>query len=310
MTKLPSNYALVPASSLSGTVAITQPISDSQVKDLVQTWVSRQDKFWPSELTTDVLTYNLQCMYAAQWILYANASGTWAASIGVDHERYEICPSCKGKRGVWGKNISNEPTFYECGSCSGKGQVKKTFTVWNSQSGIANASLNGRVIENIANDIRIRCGKRDIKANESFLSSPFPSDILVLQPKNTGDAAGQRIAENLVRSEVKRDAQSTASRLGRVRDLQVAYVNVEGVQARTWLYPIFLGTYHFEEALHLVEIDGVTGKLRIDVPKSVRNKRVFNTLKIIAIIIAVIAAAYGIRWLGIEVLNWFLVNAG
>ena len=305
MTKLPSNYVLVPASSLSGTVTITQPISDSQVKDLVQTWISRQDKFWPSELTTDVLTRNLQCVYAAHWILYAKASGTWAASIGVNHERYEICSSCKGKRGRWGKNIYGDATFYECGSCGGKGQVRKTFTVWNSQSGVANASLNGRVVENIANDIRIRCGKRDLKANESLLSPPFQSDILVLQPKNTGDVAGQRIAENLVHAEVKRDAQSTASGLGRVRDLQIAYVNVEGVQARTWLYPIFLGIYHFEEALHLVEIDGVTGNLHIDVPKSVRNKRILNALKIIAIITAVIAVVYGIWFLGAEVLNWW-----
>ena len=305
MTKLPSNYVLNSASSLNGTITITQPLSNSQVRDLVKTWVSKQDKFWPPELTNDVLVRNLQCVYAAQWILYAKASATWSASIGIDQERYEICSSCKGARGRWGKNVYGDATFYECPVCGGKGQVRKTFTKWISQSGVANGTLNGRVVANVANNIRFRCGNRDLKANESPLSTPLPSDILVLQPESVGDLEGRKLADSLVRQAVKQDAQSIASRLGRVRDLQLAYVNVEDVKARTWLYPIFLGVYHFEDASHLVEIDGVTGKPHIDVPKSVRNKRILNVLKILGIIAAIIGAIYGIWWLGAEVLGWW-----
>ena len=253
MTKLPSNYVLVPASSLNGTITISQPISESQVGGLIQTWVSKQDKFWPCELTADVLTQDLQCLYVAHWILYAIASATWSASIGVDQERYDICSYCKGTRGKWGKNVYGDATFFECSVCGGKGQVRKTFTKWISQSGVANGTLKGRVIANVANDIRFRCGDRDLEAEESNLATPFPSDILVLQPNSIGDFEGQKLANNLVCQAVKQDAQSAASRLGRVRDLQLAYVNVEDVKARTWLYPIFLGGYYFEDAFHLVE---------------------------------------------------------
>lgn len=305
MAKLPSNYVLVPVSSLHGTLTITKAISDSQVKDLVQNWIARQDKFWPSELTIDVLTSNVQCIYFAHWILYAKASATWSASIGVDQERYEICSYCKGTRGKWGKNVYGDATFYECSVCGGKGQEKKTFTQWISQSGVANSVLNGKVVDNIANDIRFRCGDRDLKADEYPLPNPVPSDILVLKPKSVGDLEGQKLAENFAQQAVRQEAQSAASRLGRVRDLQLAYVNVQDTKARTWLYPIFLGAYHFEDTLHLVEIDGVTGKLHIDVPKSVSNKRLLNFLKIVFIIVAVLGAIYGIWWLGAEVLNWW-----
>jgi heme/copper-type cytochrome/quinol oxidase subunit 4 len=52
-------------------------------------------------------------------------------------------------------------------------------------------------------------------------------------------------------------------------------------------------------------VDGVTGNIHVDVPKSVRNKRILNVLKIFAIIIAIMAVVYGIWWLGAEVLNWW-----
>ena len=291
-----------PASSFDGKVSITHPITNSQVRSLVDRWVKGQDDFWPPEITTEFLIKNLRCVYVANWILDATASGNWSASIGTERFQYEICGSCKGKRGIYLKDVWNEPYFSDCNTCKGKGQVKKSYIEWSSQSGVVNASLESKVIENISDKISLRCGKRNSKANETPLPQPSPQDIFVLQPNQTDANSGYKKAEILVHELIKRNARSSASKFGKVRDLQIAYVNIENVESRTWLYPIYIGSYDYEEATNVIQIDGITQKLFVEVPQSVKNKRIMRVAKIVGVI-AAIALALFLIVLGINSLS-------
>jgi hypothetical protein len=304
-----SDYNVISIKTLPGYVTFSQPIPMATIKNNIKTWLKRWDEFWPKELTIDILMDNLQCVYIPYWILSARASGAWSASIGIKREKYELCGSCKGKRGIYIKNVWNETVFSKCGTCNGAGQVKKRYTEWFSQSGVANGSIDGRIYENTVQKIKLRCGKRNVKAKELVLESPFRSDIKIFQMKNVDDNAGLQIAEKLVRDAVYKDARRTASGLGKVRDLRVSHIQVDGVKARKWLYPIFLGSYEYENKLHRIEVDGITGKLHIVVPKSVRAKRTEKIMKIIGIVVAItailaiiiggiLAVMYVIWWLG------------
>jgi len=305
-----SDYNIDAIRSLPGQVTISQHLPLSTIKNNIQTWLKKWIEYWPEELTIDILVNNLQCVYIPYWILFATASGNWSASIGKERFHYEVCGSCKGKRGTYAT------VWHDCTTCSGKGQVKKSYTEWLSQSGIATGSLNGKVYQNTAHELNLRCGKRDYEAEECTLEPPFSSDILVFQMKNKGESKGKQIADNFVRDEVYNDAQQIAPSLGRVKDLRISNISVGETSVRTWLYPIFLGSYNYENKLHLIEIDGITGKHYISVPESVRKKRTRKVMKVAGIIVViasvmmmfvgvVLAVVYGIWWLGTFYFMWW-----
>lgn len=114
-------------------------------------------------------------------------------------------------------------------------------------------------------------------------------EISIYEPINADRDAGNRIAEQMIREAVSGNARSAARSLGKVRNLNIAYVNIEALESHVWLYPIFSGNYHFEEVEHMIQIDGVTGKLFIEVPKSVKKKRFLKFAKIAGIVLAAIA---------------------
>jgi hypothetical protein len=310
-----SEYNIDSTHSLPGKITFSQPISFDVIQNNIKIWLKKWEEFWPQQLTIGILTENLQCVFIPYWILYASASGSWSASIGVDKEKNEICWACKGTRGYHRKNVYGDPYFSECGVCNGKGQTKKSYTEWYSQAGVANGSINGKIRQNTTQEIKLRCGKRDFSADEIALDVPFTSNIFIFQPKNLGDGAGHQIAERIVQDEVYNDARRTASGLGRVKDLRISQVHVDGLDVRTWLYPVFLGSYIYENKLHQIEIDGVTGKLHIVVPESVKAKRTKKIMKIVGIVLAIVlalaiviggvfAVGYGIWWLGS---NYFML---
>jgi hypothetical protein len=143
---------------------------------------------------------------------------------------------------------------------------------------MANATIDRRIIENVAAGIEIRCGERDRSAPEHQLDQQ--DDELVLLPERMDHEAGLALGKDAVLSALKSDAHHIASRLGRVRDLRLGHVNVESLDARTWLYPIYAGRYDYEGYSHLVEVDGITGKVYVEVPRSVSSQRMKHRLKI------------------------------
>lgn len=278
-----TEFSVIPAANLSGPVTISQAdISFEQAKRLIDEWVAKQDKFWPPELTGDVLAKNLRIYHAAHWIVSGVASGNWSASIGVDRTEYIPCSNCSGRGRYRASDFSGNIKDFPCPSCSARGVQERTRTDWHSQSGVARGVVDQRIIENVAADTEIRCGKRDRSASEYQLS--HRDGVLVFTPERLDHETGLALAKNAVQSSLSADANHAASGLGRVRDLRLGYVNFESLDARTWLYPIYAAKYEFEGSSHLIEIDGITGKIHVQVPSSVRSQRTIYGLKIASMI--------------------------
>ena len=291
-----AEFSVIPAANISGPVTISQAnISLEQAKRLIDDWVAKQDKFWPQELTGEVLSRDVRVFHAAHWILSGAASGNWSASIGVDREDRITCPKCVGRGTYKGKNVFDEWTDFTCYQCGGKGYNPRTITDWHSQSGVARGVVDQRIIENVAADTEIRCGKRDRSASEYQLSQR--DDVLVFTPERIDHETGLTLARNATLSALEYDANSAASGLGRVRDLRLGYVNYERLEARTWLYPIYASKYEYEGSSHLVEIDGITGKTHVQVPQSVRSQRTIYGLKIASAVIVPILLVFLVIYL-------------
>lgn len=296
-----SRYKLIPVTSIHGAITSSNTeFSIEEMKASIVSWIEKQDSFWPEELTFDILTRNAQLAFAPHWILDGKASGSWSASIGQDRTVHKTCSSCHG-RGEWqGTDINGKPRMYNCSSCGGTGQKSETVTDWHSQSGVATGSINGKILENVANDTPIRCGKRELSADEHWLAEPFPNDILIFEPEVVGNEAGLALAEKHLEKSVYDDGYNSASGLGQVRNFKLGYVNIESKGARTWLYPIYVANYNYGEQEYLIEMDGITGKLHIEIPGAVRAKRIFKWLAIVA---AIAAIGFGIYMLGSAVFN-------
>lgn len=292
-----TKISTIQASCLEKPVSITYPLTFDAIQKGVQAWVSKQDKFWPSEITDAVLSNNLECIYVAYWILDASASGTWSAAIGIEKERTAPCSACGGSGLRYYHDINGKQATQTCWKCDGKRQEKIWFTEWFSQSGVAQGHLGGVVKDNIANDVSFHCGSRDYNARSVPLPTPCPPDIAIFQPRSTENFAGVELAKNLVASKVRSDANYNASQLGKVKDLQVAYVQVHKASASLWLYPIFVGDYIFDDQSHLIQIDGVTGQVYVEVPKRIRNQRLIEIAKWIVAVIAVIGVVVFVLYL-------------
>jgi len=84
----------------------------------------------------------------------------------------------------------------------------------------------------------------------------------------------------------------------RVRDLVLANIQVTGLKARTWLYPIWLGTYQYDDEELIIQVDGITGEVWADIPKAVKDlrnqefwgKAAFITIVVIIVIVALLTS--------------------
>lgn len=291
----------VTANSLSGKLALSYPgINLDTVKKNIADWLSKQDRFWPEELTNEALSQNLQLAHVAHWVLLGEANSQWSASIGTDHTKITICSTCSGRgRAATVFNMMEDNA--KCTTCDGGGRVEKTERIWTNQSGFASVTLEGNVFENVADDTPIRCGKREFSAESEILGESIPQDILVLVPENTDNNTGIAKATEQLEKRLEMDADSQASALGYVRNLRLANKRISNVEAYTWLYPMYIGTYSFKEQPYLIEIDAITSEMFIEVPLSIKAKR---TLKWIAILAVILGVGYGIVMLGVY-LHWW-----
>lgn len=124
----------IAADKFQGNITVSQPeISMEKVRGLVDDWLAKQDRFWPQDLTHDVLLDGIECLYAAHWTLSGAASGNWSASIGVDRKVTEICRSYHGTGRLAGNNVFGRPSGAHCPTCNETGRIQKTVTDWHSQ---------------------------------------------------------------------------------------------------------------------------------------------------------------------------------
>lgn len=277
------NMAIYPtqfARSLEGAVTVTTPrITDKQHISIAREWVQRQGKYWPEELTAELVAANLELVYAPYWIASASGSAQWSASIGHRRSVIKVCPTCRGR----GRHYDDS----ECYNCNGSGRVQDTEIFWTSQSGVVEAAINGKIVENLDAAIRLKCGKPDTSAPEIRLNTASQDDYQILRPQSTSISAGRSLAEKLLKDELQSKAHRSARSMGdETRNINVGYVQTANVAVRTWLYPVYIGYYDYQAERLPVQIDGVTGKIWGDVPRDVKAKR-FRDQMIIAAIVAV-----------------------
>mgnify|MGYP003376499485 CR=1 FL=1 len=275
-----TDFNVVSATSIQGVVTISKPaISYAQVKDLIDAWIAKQDQFWPKDLTGEVLVKNVNVLYAAHWILSGEASGTWSASIGVDRTEYIPCNNCSGRGRYRAADMFGDMKDFPCPKCDARGVQERTRLEWHSQSGVARGRVGQVIVENVASNTEIRCGKRDKKASEYKLDPN--NSISVFVPEGIDQTIGLAKAKDMVVSSLNSDANNAASGLGRVQDLRLGRVDIERLDARTWLYPIYAGRYEYDGNSHLIEVDGITGKMHLEEPKSVSSQRTEYRLEIV-----------------------------
>lgn len=113
-------YPVFQASQFETDVLVGSPSVD--INQLMRTWVQKQDKHWPQDsLSAEFILNNVNCIYGSHWIVSAESSGDWSASIGTPHYRTVTCSSCNGKKRS--QNSNND--WIECYSCKGHGTVEK-----------------------------------------------------------------------------------------------------------------------------------------------------------------------------------------
>ncbi|GJM42993.1 MAG: hypothetical protein DHS20C20_32750 [Ardenticatenaceae bacterium] len=187
----------------------------------------------------------------------------------------------------------------ECTTCNGSGRVEKTETIWNNQSGFVEATVDGHIVENYDQEqINLKCGKRKFSVDSSWLSADVLEKYDVISPLQTDSEVGEQLAEKITCHQTEEEAHRIASQMGQVKNLQVVNLQTQNLGAYLWLYPLLLGQYAYDEELWQLQIDGVTGKMWGDVPKSVKGKQWKDRIVVLLVVLAVAAIGYGIWALG------------
>lgn len=291
-----SKYNITSGKNLHGEITLSKPISNLDLKNKINEWVLKQGKIWPKELSEERLLENVILVFKPHWVLSGEASCSWSASIGVSKWRYVVCSSCNGKGGKW-KGSGNDRYFSECWFCHGSGQEEYKYIEWGFQSGYSNVDINGRIFDNILNEYRIRCGEIDLKAEEKPVSINILEKLLIITPKTIGDENGSNISRMLLKNEVYENAHYMASSNGEVKNLNIANLQLINPNARLWLYPYFLSFFEYDNLIYFIEIDGITGNIFVEIPKSVKQKRFLRSCLIAICIIIFISIAVVFFWL-------------
>ncbi len=282
------NYQLVSAEEIRGKITYSKPEKENEKEIIVKEWISKQGKFWPLELSANIILKEHQLIYIPIWILFGKAEGTWSASVGIEHWRYEICNSCSGRGGEY-RGTGSDRHFSSCWRCSGSGQLKKFYTAWGSQSGVVNVEMQGSVVNNFSPEIEFKTGKIDLDAVEEDLSEYQAKEMIILKPNFNGSEEGINVARIELKSRLNNKANLAASNIGKVRNLQVSYINIDNLSSRIWLYPMLIGEYSFEEENLGIQMDMCTGEVFIQTPKSVIIKRRNQSISISIAVLGIIA---------------------
>lgn len=286
-------------------VAITAPqLSAGQLQEIMSKWVKKQGRHWPEEITSEQLVEQVSDHYLPYWVVSGKGSGQWSASIGTEHTKITICSTCNGKgRAATVFNMMEDNA--ECTTCNGSGRVEKTETLWNSQAGFVEASVDGRIIKNFDEEaINLKCGKRQFDVQSSWLAVEELEHYSLIPALFTDAESAHRLAVEITLAETKDEAQRIASQMGYVKNLQTANVHTQNIGFYAWLYPLLLGQYEFDDALWTLQIDGVTGKIWGEVPKSIKSKQWKDRIVALLVVFGVAAIAYGLWAMGFSIGWW------
>lgn len=279
-----SLYPVVPATTLEMPILISLPTqTPAEIQHYVEEWIEKQGQFWPVELTASVLCQNLQCIYLTAWLVNAAGTAHWSASIGNDYLATINCAWCNG----FGKR-DNET----CNSCFGTGRTTETRTNWHS----ANSGIDAKVIDGVVNNveagaIKLQCGDRLLSVQRQPIEASQTAQYQILHPMQRTRAEGMSVAQNTLQHALSVNANAQAQHMGdHVKGLSLSDIQTDQLDAKLWLYPIFLSRFAWsQETSLLVQVDGLTGTYHIDTPRSIRSERWQSwTLKALAVLLPMI----------------------
>ena len=268
-------------------------------EEAVGAWMERQS-FWPAELTASVLTKDMMLVHVPYVVGEASGTARWSAVVGIEKEVFVPCSECRGKGFVY--SFQEKKT---CGTCEGTRQVVETEVERRSESGLVEGEVV--VIECCAPDSYtgawreppdISSGKMlgvDVSGVERDDDPRYLSgEDLLTVPSNVRSLDGLHncVSAALIQ-ELERNAHGIAEKVGSVEDLQLASVDYRSRDGSLRLYPVLVGSYEFGDANRQVHIDGHTGRVWVQLPGTVRFKRIVKWTLIIAI---GISATVGLAW--------------
>jgi hypothetical protein len=281
-------------------VSVSRPqVPNDKVADIGSTWVQKQGKHWPEELTAQTIVANLTLFYLPHWIVNGQGSANWSASVGQDYYVPKQCGRCFGKGIVRASENSVAGSYDKmehCSLCGGSGKEQVKETRYISQGGFVNGTVAGLAFDNLfPNIVELKLKNRNYSAPQELIDKAQTSDYRILKPEQVSAITGRNLAEKTLADTLKSNAHDIASGMGPVRDLQLVNIQTQFVDAHIWLYPILLGTFNFEdEELH-VQLDAITFEIQVEIPQSVKNKRMKDMLiygGIAAAIVAVVAILF------------------
>jgi hypothetical protein len=265
-----TSLSLVEADKLRGEIFYSLPVANlNHMQQKVTEWVGRQGKHWPTALTADFLMQNAQLVHLPYWVLSGRATGQWSAQIGREGTQEFKCNACNGT-GVYYLLTGGSQI---CTDCGGKGRQIRRVTNWTSQGGLCETSFDHEICENFEKGLRglFHCGKPATKV--ARLPSPKPNSLL-FTPQEYSEIQGLLHVERMIEKGIARSGDRQASGLGdSVRSLKTVVLSVQAGQAFHWLYPMYVGSYRYEEKTYIVAMDALTGVAHVDTPSSVRNAR-------------------------------------
>lgn len=257
---------VVTAEELGTKIELGNPkLTQDDLRNAVTKWVESYGSRWPADLSADGVAEAVRLLYLPYWVMNAEATATWYASVGTDSEVLGHCRKCNGS----GKTTPvGESEAAQCDACNGSGNAPTTTTTWTSQSGLAKCRLRKALIDRYDKDqFKLRTGEPDASItgiSDAGTSSP---EALVLAPAALDDGAAKEALEALVEKALIADAKEAAEQLGsQVKNLKLTNLDVKESSVRLVGYPIYSGTYSHQSRDYDVQMDALTGKFWADAP--------------------------------------------
>jgi formate dehydrogenase maturation protein FdhE len=303
----------ISASSLAGVTTHSEPqVNLGDLEQAVAKWIAKQS-YWPRELSSKHVARNFELIYAVYWVISGSAEGIWTASIGIEYTDYDVCSKCGGAGTIWDREFFGKPNYNDygdmqrsiargvnsdgykytrrtCPVCWGSKQESVTVTKWKDGARRVSASLSETILFNSAKNVKLRCGEPDRRVAKKLLASEKEKrDRLVIAPNATDTNSGTKLAEKYILQRLNEEAMKDAETLGKVRNLQVQINHFSNLLISSWLYPIYFGSYKYQNEVLQVQINGVTGEVYADPPRIVRTKRAIQNAIIVLAILGLIA---------------------
>ncbi len=203
---------------------------------------------------------------------------------------YGICIVCHGS-GTYdaGPKYRKEKKvdIITCSKCKGRGEVEVTLTSWKNITNQGNVSIRNFDVGILTNE-KIHCGDRILNKSDYDLATKI--DGLKIY-KIHDFSKDKSYFLNKTHNVIQKQVQSEADTLGdKVKNVHISDEVISTLKYNLYLYPIITSSFEYQNEQHILEIDGITGKLYVEVPKTIKTARLKRTAKLVVISTALLIA--------------------